>query len=206
MDVGFYVIEFYFGEAASQEPKNCSKGVQKREEHSFRRQGLGQDLCTSLTAIALSFLMERLSSLNSEVQKLLPLLLCPKCLLCRDLFSEFLLYLPSSRFDAKLMSQIRNVTHTESRSLFHVPATSPTPPPMDSGAGDTTRQFGVHLSQLKDHGGGGAGQFFLPLVVKSCVEYLEKEGLTVMGIFRRAPNNVKVRVVKRQFDLGMNID
>lgn len=99
------------------------------------------------------------------------------------------------------MSQIRNVTHTESRSMFHVSATSPAYPPADSGsAPDSTRQFGVHLSKLKERSGEGEG--FLPLVIKSCVEFLEKEGVTVVGIFRRAPNNVKVRVVKRQFDLG----
>ena len=39
-------------------------------------------------------------------------------------------------------------------------------------------------------------------MVQRAVEYLEKEGLTVMGIFRRAPNNVKVKAIKRRFDQG----
>lgn len=46
------------------------------------------------------------------------------------------------------------------------------------------------------------GEEFVPAVLRSCVEYLEGEGLEVMGIFRRAPNNVKCRMIKRQFDFG----
>jgi Rho GTPase-activating protein 1 len=65
----------------------------------------------------------------------------------------------------------------------------------------TTQQFGVSLAQLKEWNGGGDEEF-IPRVIKSCVEYLEKEGLTVLGIFRRAPNNVKVRALKKQFDQG----
>lgn len=85
--------------------------------------------------------------------------------------------------------------------MFHVSipssmnTTSSTPEP-------STRQFGVHLSKLRDRSIGGGEGHFLPLVVKNCVEFLETEGLPIVGIFRRAPNNVKVRLVKKRLDQG----
>ncbi len=44
----------------------------------------------------------------------------------------------------------------------------------------------------------------IPRVVQKCTEYLELNGLEVMGIFRRAPNNVKVHTLKRLVDQGEN--
>ncbi len=98
------------------------------------------------------------------------------------------------------MSQIRNVAKTDSRSMFHVPASPSTRKHSTAGSAappSSTQQFGVSLSTLEERGNGE-----LPLVIRACTEYLEKEGLEVMGIFRRAPNNVKVRAIKKRFDLG----
>ena len=94
------------------------------------------------------------------------------------------------------MSQIRSVAKTDSRSMFHVPPASPIST-TDSTSSNSTRQFGVPLSTLEERGCGE-----VPLVIRKCAEYLEKEGLEVMGIFRRAPNNVKVQAIKKRFDLG----
>lgn len=101
------------------------------------------------------------------------------------------------------MSQIRNVAKTDSRSQFHVPAaatTANTRSTTDSSSPDSTRQFGVSLHDLQMRERGE-----LPLVIRKCTEYLEREGLEVVGIFRRAPNNVKVRTIKRKFDLGGSV-
>lgn len=99
------------------------------------------------------------------------------------------------------MSSIRPVVQSESRSTFHLTnsisqqykSTNHTVP-------SATRQFGVSLQTMADRDGVG-----LPLVIRSCTEHLESSGLDVMGIFRRAPNNVALHAVKRRFDLGAEI-
>ena len=60
-----------------------------------------------------------------------------------------------------------------------------------------TQQFGVPLSDLIKR-----DDVKIPRVVQTCVEYLEANGLDVMGIFRRAPNNVKMHSLKRSIDQG----
>lgn len=106
---------------------------------------------------------------------------------------------PPKRFDARLMSQIRDVVKTDSRSLFHVPAASSGNSSTEDSLSDSTQQFGVSLNKLRERSG---EVDFFPVVIRKCVGYLEKEGLEVMGIFRRAPNNTKCRLIKRQFDSG----
>ncbi len=103
-------------------------------------------------------------------------------------------------YDNSLMSAIRNVARTDSRSMFHVPKTAAQSfSATDSTVPDSTRQFGVPLQDLiKRYGGSEA----LPPVIRKCTEFLEKDGLEVMGIFRRAPNNTKVHAIKRRFDMG----
>ena len=80
--------------------------------------------------------------------------------------------------------------------MFHVsvPATGAT---KAANSTASTQQFGVSLQALLERDKGD-----LPLVIRKCTEYLEKEGLEVTGIFRRAPNNVKVRGIKQQLNEG----
>ena len=99
------------------------------------------------------------------------------------------------------MSSIRTVVHSESRSTFHLTNNSSqqrkatnNPPP------DATRQFGISLKTMEERNGVG-----LPLVITKCTEHLEKTGLDVVGIFRRAPNNAYLHAVKRRFDLGADV-
>ena len=94
------------------------------------------------------------------------------------------------------MSQIHNVVKTDSRSMFHVPVATSLKPTGNASA-NSTNQFGVSLQTLLERDCGE-----LPLVIRKCTEYLEQEGLEVVGIFRRAPNNVKVRAIKKQLDQG----
>ena len=92
------------------------------------------------------------------------------------------------------MSQM---TRTDSRSMFHFLPASSAYSSTDNATPESTQQFGVSLRSLEER-----EKEKVPMVVRKCVEYLEKEGLEVTGIFHRAPNNVKVRAIKRQFDLG----
>ena len=103
------------------------------------------------------------------------------------------------RYDARLMSSIRNVARTDSRSMFHIPNTAAySYSTTDNTIPDSTRQFGVSLNKLKKD----KSEDSLPLVIKKCTEYIENNGLEVTGIFRRAPNNAKIHAIKRRFDLG----
>lgn len=42
----------------------------------------------------------------------------------------------------------------------------------------------------------------IPLVLRSCVEYLTDTSLSVLGIFRRTPSQFNVQTVKRSFNQG----
>jgi len=42
----------------------------------------------------------------------------------------------------------------------------------------------------------------IPVVVRSCVEYLEQEGLEVEGIFRRTTGQGSVKLAKSQLNEG----
>lgn len=105
-----------------------------------------------------------------------------------------------SRHDQSLTTPVRDVTHTDSRSVFHVP-TSPT----QFGGLDeefevivSTKQFGVPLERLKERNGGDP----IPFVLRCCVEFVEQTGMEVEGVFRRAPNTVTMHQIKKKFDLG----
>ena len=79
----------------------------------------------------------------------------------------------TNRYDASLTSTVRDVTHTESRSVFHVPvspsaARSTFDPSILSGM----KQFGVPLETLRERNQGEP----IPLVLRACAEYLEQHG------------------------------
>ena len=98
---------------------------------------------------------------------------------------------------------MRDVTHTESRSTFHVPAT---PTTLDGAYDDyevivSTKQFGVPLERLKERNGGDP----IPPVLRQCVEFVESVGMNVEGIFRRAPNTVTMHQIKKKFDHGKSL-
>ena len=98
------------------------------------------------------------------------------------------------------MSSVRSVTQTDSRSQFHVPNSAAyTYSLTDSTISNTTRQFRVPLDTLRERSG---DEKSIPVVIRKAVEYLEADGLEVVGIFRRAPNNTKVHAIKRSFDEG----
>ena len=110
--------------------------------------------------------------------------------------------LSRQRYDQSLRTPVRAVTHTESRSVFHVPAT-PTAanefdPYEDYEVIVSTKQFGVPLERLRERNGGDP----IPPVLRQCVDFVEKVGMNVEGIFRRAPNTVTMHQIKKKFDQG----
>ena len=44
----------------------------------------------------------------------------------------------------------------------------------------------------------------MPLVMSKCIEYLQDNSLSVMGIFRRTPSQFTVQEVKKKFNLGIS--
>ena len=61
-----------------------------------------------------------------------------------------------------------------------------------------TKQFGVPLERLRERNGGDP----VPPVLRQCVEFIERSGMEVEGVFRRAPNTNTMHQIKKKFDLG----
>ncbi|XP_065909987.1 rho GTPase-activating protein 1-like [Dysidea avara] len=95
-------------------------------------------------------------------------------------------------YDAQLKYKIPQ--HSEPSSRFYSA--------LDESATNTTQQFGVPLSVLQERNGGDP----IPLVVRSCVEYLEQEGLEVEGIFRRTTGQGSVRRTKSLLNEGQKVE
>ena len=55
------------------------------------------------------------------------------------------------------------------------------------------------LCSLQERNGGDP----IPMVVHTCIEYLEKTGLNIEGIFRRTTGQSMVKRVKAQFNEGI---
>ena len=96
---------------------------------------------------------------------------------------------------------MRDVTHSESRSVFHVP-TAPTAE-YNNAYDDfevivSTKQFGVPLERLRERHDGDA----IPPVLRQCVEFVQSKGMEIEGVFRRAPNTVTMHQMKKKFDQG----
>ena len=94
------------------------------------------------------------------------------------------------------------VTHSESRSVFHVPST-PTSATSANFDEDfevivSTKQFGVPLERLRERNDGNP----IPPVLRQCVDFVQRMGLEVEGVFRRAPNTITMHQIKNQFDHG----
>ena len=99
-----------------------------------------------------------------------------------------------------MRTPVRDVTHSESRSVFHVPTT---PTGYNNAYEDfevivATKQFGVPLERLRERNGGDP----VPPVLRQCVEFIERCGMEVEGVFRRAPNTNTMHQIKKKFDLG----
>ncbi|KAI9140696.1 divergent CRAL/TRIO domain-containing protein [Paraphysoderma sedebokerense] len=62
----------------------------------------------------------------------------------------------------------------------------------------TSGQYGVPLDQLM----GPKGEKGIPSAIRICVEFLEKEGIEVEGIFRRSPSSAELKVVKADLNNG----
>ena len=109
------------------------------------------------------------------------------------------------RYDQSLKAPVRDVTHSESRSVFHVPSTptTTTPDPYyeDFEVIVSTKQFGVPLERLRERNGGDP----IPQVLRQCVEFVQRMGMEVEGVFRRAPNTITMHQIKKQFDQGTYI-
>ena len=76
---------------------------------------------------------------------------------CDVVLLSFVLLLRSCRYDQGLKTQVRDVTHSESRSVFHVPSTPTTTtfdPYEDFEVIVSTKQFGVPLERLRERNGG----------------------------------------------------
>jgi len=56
------------------------------------------------------------------------------------------------------------------------------------------------LCSLQERNGGDP----IPMVIRTCVEYLEKTSLEVEGIFRRTTGHGAVKRAKTQFNEGIN--
>lgn len=98
---------------------------------------------------------------------------------------------------------MRAVTQSESRSVFHVPSTPTTKSNFDSIDEDfeiivSTKQFGVPLERLRERNGGDP----IPQVLRQCVEFVQRTGMEVEGVFRRAPNTITMHQIKKKFDQG----
>ena len=65
----------------------------------------------------------------------------------------------------------------------------------------TQHQTILLLCSLQERNGGDP----IPMVVRSCIEYLEKEGLNVEGIFRRTTAQSMVKRAKVQLNEGIKI-
>ncbi|XP_065054995.1 rho GTPase-activating protein 1-like isoform X2 [Rhopilema esculentum] len=64
-----------------------------------------------------------------------------------------------------------------------------------------SQQFGLSLATLIENGVADP----IPIVVKSCVEFLRQHALTTEGIFRRSPLSTTVEELKRKFNQGENV-
>ena len=111
---------------------------------------------------------------------------------------------PHHRYDQSLKTPVRDVTHSESRSVFHVPST---PTSVTSATFDedfevivSTKQFGVPLERLRERNRGDP----IPHVLRQCMDFIEKMGMEVEGVFRRAPNTITMHQIEKQFDQGEN--
>ena len=107
---------------------------------------------------------------------------------------------PNHRYDQGLKTPVRDmVTHSESRSVFHVPST-PTSATFDEDFEVivSTKQFGVPLERLRERNDGDP----IPPVLRQCIDFLQRMGLEVEGVFRRAPNTITMHQIKKQFDQG----
>ncbi|KAJ1910917.1 hypothetical protein IWQ60_010405, partial [Tieghemiomyces parasiticus] len=62
--------------------------------------------------------------------------------------------------------------------------------------------FGVPLADLT----GPNAERGLPIVIHDCIAYLESQGLTTEGIFRRSPSSAQLKSTKADYDSGTPVD
>ncbi|CAI8000737.1 Rho GTPase-activating protein 1 [Geodia barretti] len=110
------------------------------------------------------------------------------------------------QYDLSLKVPVRHLATSDSRSVFHtpLPLSGEEEKGGEASAGHAARasrrQFGVRLEnlQLDDNN--------IPKVLSTCVEYLEKKGMEVVGIFRRSPATATIQTWKEQFNKGHEVD
>jgi len=92
--------------------------------------------------------------------------------------------------DEKLVSKSRMKPVQSTTSSFYVETEIP-----------RTQQFGVSLKTLIENNVADP----IPIVIRTCVEFLRKHALTTEGIFRRSPLSTTIDELKQQFNRGEEV-